>query len=53
MVLAQQFSTVCSGWQKPLEKATYHRANITSNNGNGSKGHSPGVMYEISKVRIA
>jgi hypothetical protein len=51
--LAEQFSTDCSGFQKPLEKATYQRANITSKNGIGYKGHSPGVMYEIFKVRIA
>jgi hypothetical protein len=53
MLLAQQFCTVCSGWQKPLEKASYQGASITSNNVIGNIGHSAGVMYEISKVRIA
>ncbi len=52
-VLAEQFCTVCSGLQKPVENATYQRANITSKNGIGNKGHSPGVMYEIFKVGIA
>jgi hypothetical protein len=47
------FRTDCSGWQMPLEKATYQRASIISNNGVGNKGHSLVVMYEISKVRIA
>jgi hypothetical protein len=38
--------------KSPLEKASYQRANSTSNNGIGNKGQSLGVMLEISKVRI-